>query len=166
MGLIATAAAAAALNCWAAAAHRYDLPVELLYAIGHVESRHNPRAISPPNRNGSHDIGVMQINSDWLPALARYGITRRDLIDKPCTNIQVGAWILSQEVQRFGYTWYAIGAYNAGPVTPKMSEKARRKKIETYRSYSGKVIAQWKVLAEKRRQRDTVLNEGSHRAAG
>ena len=30
-----------------------------------------------------------------------------------CYNVQVGAWILSQCVQRHGYTWAAVGCYNA-----------------------------------------------------
>lgn len=138
------------LNCWAAAAYRYQLPVDLLYAIGWVESSHNPRAISKPNKNGTVDIGLMQINESWLPVLAKYGVTRRDLIEKPCTNIQVGAWILATEVSRTGYTWYSIGAYNAGPITPKTGPKARARKIATYRVYAGKVIERWKALAAMR----------------
>ncbi len=30
-----------------------------------------------------------------------------------CYNVQVGAWILSRCVQRYGYTWTAVGCYNA-----------------------------------------------------
>ena len=147
-GIVATAAAGLALNCWAAAAHRYDLPVELLYAIGQVESGHKIAAVGT-NTNGSRDLGVMQINSNWLPMLNRYGITEQDLLTKPCTNIQVGAWILAQEVARTGYTWYSIGAYNAGPLTSAKSEKSRKKKIATYRVYAGKVLARWKQIRAK-----------------
>ena len=35
------------------------------------------------NRDGSHDIGLMQINSMHLPDLARQGITRQRLLDEP-----------------------------------------------------------------------------------
>ena len=41
----------------------------------------------------------MQINSTWLPVLARYGIHEHDLLH-PCTSLQVGAWILAGNVQR------------------------------------------------------------------
>ncbi len=71
----------------------------------------NPAAINT-NGDGSRDIGLMQINTGWLPVLGRYGISREDLWD-PCTNVRVGAWIMSKNIATYGYTWEAIGAYNA-----------------------------------------------------
>lgn len=145
MSFLAAAVLAGSMNCWAAASIRYDLPVDLLYAIGQVESSHKPHAIGV-NKNGTRDIGIMQINSSWLPVLKDFGIAEQQLLE-PCTNIQVGAWILSQEVQRFGYTWQAIGAYNAGPITSQTSERARIRKLAIYRIYSGKVLKRWRGLA-------------------
>jgi soluble lytic murein transglycosylase-like protein len=100
-----------ALACWDDAAQRYQVSSALLYAIARTESGLNPRAINR-NTNGSRDIGLMQINSAWLPALATHGIGERELFE-PCTNIQVGAWILAGNIRRLGYTWNAVGAYNA-----------------------------------------------------
>ena len=120
MGSITAAVAASAINCWAAAGVRYDLPVDLLFAIGQVESGHRVDARGN-NKDGSRDLGVMQINSRWLPLLAEYRISEQDLLTNPCTNIQVGAWILAQEVQRTGYSWESIGAYNAGPLAADAS---------------------------------------------
>lgn len=97
--------------CWQEAANRYKVPAQLLYAIARTESNLNPTAVNR-NKNGSWDIGIMQINSTWLPTLKRYGIGQRQLFD-PCTNIKIGAWILSQNFARLGYNWKAIGAYNA-----------------------------------------------------
>lgn len=55
----------------------------------------------------------MQINSAWLPTLARrFGIQREDLF-RSCVNLDVGAWVLYENFRTFGYTWRAIGAYNA-----------------------------------------------------
>ena len=97
--------------CWDDAAQRYQVSSALLYAIARTESGLNPLAIGR-NGNGSRDIGLMQINSAWLPTLASHGITERELFE-PCTNIEVGAWILAGNVSRLGYTWDAVGAYNA-----------------------------------------------------
>ena len=112
-GLVALAllAAGPAHACWEAAAARYGVSSELLVAIARTESNLDPAAIGR-NRNGSRDLGLMQINSAWLPTLATHGIGEQDLFE-PCTNIQVGAWILAGNVQRLGYTWDAIGAYHA-----------------------------------------------------
>jgi soluble lytic murein transglycosylase-like protein len=90
---------------------RYQVSSALLYAIARTESGLDPKAVGR-NSNGSRDIGLMQINSAWLPALASHGIGERDLFE-PCTNIHVGAWILAGKVSRHGYTWEAVGAYNA-----------------------------------------------------
>ena len=97
--------------CFEAAAARYRLPVSLLSAISRVESAGNADALHH-NRNGSVDIGHMQINSAWLPTLARYGIDQKQLAEA-CTNTHVAAWILAQNIARLGYNWEAIGAYNA-----------------------------------------------------
>ena len=108
---LAAAAACPALACWEDAASRYRVNAHLLYAIARTESGVDPAAIGR-NRNGSRDIGLMQINSTWLETLARHGINEADLFD-PCTNIHVGAWILAHNFHRHGYTWEAVGAYNA-----------------------------------------------------
>ena len=100
-----------AYACWDDAAARYQVNSTLLRAIARTESDLNPKAINR-NRNGSRDIGLMQINSSWLPVLTSHGIAERDLFD-PCTNIYVGAWILAQNFQRLGSSWDAVGAYNA-----------------------------------------------------
>jgi len=112
--------------CWEEAAARYQVNSTLLYAIARTESGLNPTAIGS-NTNGTRDIGLMQINSAWLPTLSRYGITERDLFE-PCTSIHVGAWILAGNIQRLGYTWDAVGAYNTP--NPKLArtyiDKVRR----------------------------------------
>lgn len=104
----------AAVACWDKAAARYGVSPQLLYAVARVESNLNPSAVNSSHRarTGSYDIGLMQINSRHLPALARFGISEADLYD-PCTSIMVGAWLLADLFSRHGVTWDAVGAYNA-----------------------------------------------------
>ncbi len=110
--------------CLIDTANRYRISPLLLDAIIATESDHNPLVINV-NTSGSEDIGLMQINlAIWLPIIAKQGYDRNSLFD-PCTNIAVGGWVLAQEVQRFGYTWDAVGAYNAGPSPERELRRSR-----------------------------------------
>jgi soluble lytic murein transglycosylase-like protein len=111
IALLVLAIAPPAMACWNEAAQRYGVNPQLLYAIAKTESGLNSRALNR-NPDGSYDIGLMQINSRWIPTLRRYGISEARLFD-PCTSIHVGAWILAQNMRRLGNTWNAVGAYNA-----------------------------------------------------
>ncbi|EML1601781.1 TPA: lytic transglycosylase domain-containing protein [Burkholderia cepacia ATCC 25416] len=133
--LIVTARA----DCIDAAAAYQHLNPHLVRAIASVESGFNPSARNV-NRNGSEDIGLMQINSSWLPTLARYGIDRTALLDA-CTNAYVGAWILSQNISRLGLTWNAVGAYNAAS-PHKRVQYARRVYRELFRITPGVTATQ------------------------
>lgn len=101
--------------CWDKAAAYHNVDPWLLMSIAKVESSFNPNAYNG-NKNGSYDLGMMQINSIWFPRLRKMGISQEMLKDA-CTSTYVGAWILSHNIKRYGYTWRAIGAYNsANPV--------------------------------------------------
>lgn len=112
-------------NCWVGAGMRYQVDPWLLYSIAEQESSLNPLAVNH-NHNKSRDVGLMQINSLWFPELEKYGLSERHLFD-PCTNIYIGAWILSKSIQVFGNNWRAVGAYNAGTSKNEQREKLRQK---------------------------------------
>lgn len=99
-------------ECFKAAGARFSLHPSLLKAIALTESSLNPQAQSKPNANGTVDIGLMQINSSWLPKIGQYGIKKEHLFD-PCLNIHVGAWILAHNVSSHGATWRSVGYYNS-----------------------------------------------------
>lgn len=115
--------ALASPSSWETVGHRYGISPHLLYAIASVESRLDPNVVRR-NQNGTYDIGLMQINSSWLPKLKRMGISMRDLFD-PHVNLNVGAWILSENIKEYGATWKAVGAYNATSVK-KQARYAKR----------------------------------------
>jgi soluble lytic murein transglycosylase-like protein len=99
-------------SCIQSAANFRGQNPKWLMAIAVQESGLNPNAVNRANKNGSVDHGLFQINSAWLPTLARHGITEQQLYD-PCIAAYVAAWILAQEIDRHGPTWRAIGAYNS-----------------------------------------------------
>lgn len=105
------AASFSVYGCWNEVAVKHGVNPYILGAIAKQESNFNANAVRK-NTNGTRDIGVMQINSLWLPTLAKYGITEKMLFD-PCVNIEVGAWILRQRQERYGNTWEAVGAYHS-----------------------------------------------------
>ncbi len=108
---ISSAASATISTCVDFASQRYGVPSQLLHAIAQQESGGRSHVVHT-NPNGSRDIGLMQINSSWLPTLHRHGIREVDLYD-PCVSVLVGAWILSHNFARHGYTLQGLGAYNA-----------------------------------------------------
>ncbi|SEK64410.1 Transglycosylase SLT domain-containing protein [Roseateles sp. YR242] len=126
-----------ALACWEQAAQKYNVSPQLLYAIAKTESGLQPKAINRANGDGSYDIGLMQINSSWLPKLARFGIQEKDLYE-PCVSIEVGAWILADNIRTRGMTWAAIAAYNT-PNPVRGLEYARR----VYANLPPELRGQW-----------------------
>lgn len=101
--------------CFDDAAAIYGVQASLLRAIAQQESSLKPRAIHY-NSNGTYDFGVMGINSGWYKKL---GKALWDQLADPCTNINVGAWILADCVKSHGYTWEAVGCYNAKSLDKK-----------------------------------------------
>lgn len=110
--------------CIEGAARFYHLPVALFSAVlrtegGTVGQIHR-------NANGSYDMGPAQINSTWLPTLARAGISRSMVLNNGCLNVSLGAWILGQAMAGAdphdpAQYWQHVGDYNSH--TPKLNEK-------------------------------------------
>lgn len=92
-------------NYFEAAAAAFDLPVNLLKAVGKAESGYRANAVSSCGAQG-----IMQL----MPSTARsMGVT--DAFD-PAQNIMGGAKCLRQLLDQFnGNVSYALAAYNAGP---------------------------------------------------
>jgi soluble lytic murein transglycosylase-like protein len=105
------ASKAARADCFDSAASYHGVNPLILRAIAAVESHGNPQAIHR-NRNGTTDIGELQINSTHLRELAAFGIRAQDLLNE-CVNVYVAAWHLKKQVNAYGNTWDAVGAYHS-----------------------------------------------------
>ncbi|WP_413728925.1 type III secretion system invasion protein IagB [Sodalis sp. RH22] len=112
LGLLLSATAVSA-DCWSQAERHFSIESRLLQAIALTESNMNPRATGK-NANGTRDIGLMQINSLHLPRLRTLGIDEQRLYEDSCVSVMVGASVLADMMKRYGYSWEAVGAYNAG----------------------------------------------------
>lgn len=91
------------------AARRFGIPEAWIWAVMHVESRGNSRAVS---RAGA--MGLMQIMpATWGTLRARYGLGPDpfDVRD----NIMAGAAYLREMHDRYGNASAMLAAYNAGP---------------------------------------------------
>ena len=120
--LMLTCLPAKSATCFEHASQRYGVPANLLKAIALQESSGRAHAFNR-NPNGTFDMGMMQINSAWLPTLARHGIQPQHLWD-PCVSTLVGAWILANNFARLGYNTQGLGAYNAA--SPHKRERYAR----------------------------------------
>lgn len=93
----------------------FGIESSLLKRIAMIESSLNPSAINQ-NKNGTVDIGLMQINSMHLKRLSKVGVTHQSLLD-PEVNVYVAALLLSSHIRKRGYNLEAIGCYHsANPV--------------------------------------------------
>ncbi len=97
-------------------ARHYGVPVQLVYGVLATEGGRVGHEMT--NRNGSVDIGPMQVNSSWLPKLSGFGITRGQLRDNGCVNVAIGTWILAGYMQGASVAdprdyWQHVGYYNS-----------------------------------------------------
>ena len=71
------------------------------------------------NTNGTVDIGPMQVNQLWVPKLVNHWradpeSTYIALRDNFCANVEAGAWILRQGLDRaHGDFWGGVGYYHS-----------------------------------------------------
>ena len=118
------------LACINQAAVQYHIHAAMIISVIKTENGRNGQAVK--NKNGTYDLGVMQINSSWLPKLQNKGITSEQVKTDPCVNVSVGAWILAQGIAN-GEGWKGIGNYHS--YTEKHNAGYREKVRKTYSEY-------------------------------
>ncbi|MCE1241666.1 MAG: lytic transglycosylase domain-containing protein [Oryzomicrobium sp.] len=119
---------------------RHRIPSSLIRAILAVEGGAVGQTVH--NRNGSVDIGPMQINSIWLPEIERRGGSLSLIRDHFCANIQFGTWLLARELGRLDITqvdrqafWRAVGNYHSR--TPELNSRYAERVWNAWRRQGG-----------------------------
>lgn len=126
-----------ATDCFDLAGRDYKTDPDLLRAISWKESRYRVNAIgiNPVTGYGS---GLMQVDSQHFNELARYGIKPEHLTTDPCLNIYTGAYYLAIAFKKWGVSWEAVGAYNAGfRKTERQNQRRLAYASDVYRIYTG-----------------------------
>jgi hypothetical protein len=103
-------------TCVRQASNYYRVNTEIYRAIILTEGTQIGQQIK--NTNGSIDLSVAGINSINLPELRQYNIDKKVLLENPCVNLMVGAWLLARHLSAVDTSdpkqlWRAIGSYNS-----------------------------------------------------
>lgn len=127
----------AVADCYDLAGRDYKIEPDLLRAISFRESSWRDNALNYVSPD-SYAIGRMQIHSQNFNHLSQFGITPEHLKNDVCMNIYTGAYYLAIAFKRWGYSWRAVGAYNAGFKDDPTQEAKRMKYAEEVRQiYDG-----------------------------
>lgn len=130
------------IECINQAAVTYYVPAQVIISVLAVEGGNVGTA--SPNKNGTYDFGPMQINSTWLPQIAPYGYTQKQLQYDPCVNVMVGAWILSNRISETvaaskGDYWTGVAGYHSR--TPYYNQRYQTKVLNNYQILT-KILSQ------------------------
>lgn len=105
------------LDCFYDLADYYEVPRVILLAVYKAEGGRVGQKVGP-NKNGTFDLGPMQINTWWWDdhdfSLDKLGISQESVQNDFCQNITVGAYILSVNYNAYGNWADALTAYNLG----------------------------------------------------
>jgi len=122
--------------CIFTAAQTYAVPPSVILGVLHVEG--GRVGMASKNTNNTHDLGPMQINTIWIPELARHwGVSRetahRLVRDDACVNIGVGTWILRKKINQTGSLYQGIAYYHSA--TPHLGTRYRAKVMDAMQRY-------------------------------
>jgi hypothetical protein len=112
------------ITCSIAAAIKYAVPANLVLAVAEIEGGKPGQWVL--NRNGSFDVGALQLNTSYLRDLARYGITPEDVAAAGCYAYELATWRLARHLARdHGDLWQRAANYHSR--TAALNAKYRRK---------------------------------------
>ena len=114
-------------KCIEKSSKKYNIPIIMLEMIVNKLEK-GKKGMKNINKNGSYDMGIMQINSIHLPQLKKFNIDETELINNNCVNIDVGAWILAKEIRKNNS--YALGLASYHSYTQKHQLKYLMKSLK------------------------------------
>lgn len=102
--------------CVARASRHYRIPVPVTLALMKTEGGKPGSFVR--NRNGTYDMGVMQVNTLWIQEYAkRFGITRQAFVMRAvldgCFSVFLGLDILRAQIDREGSIDRGVAAYHS-----------------------------------------------------
>ena len=107
------------VECVHQAASVHRVPEALILAV--LKTEGGRPGLARRNRDGSHDLGPMQVNTRWVH---REGLNARDLRDHGCYNLHVGAAILARELRAAPDLATGVGNYHSR--TPRHHRRYQR----------------------------------------
>lgn len=134
--------------------HQYAVPKALILAIHHLEG--GQLGLIAENKNGSFDLGPMQINSATLADLTQYGVNADLLLNSYCGSFHVAGWKLARSYQLFKSWPLAIAAYNCGDGAVAKALQRAQQPVEleylsipnsTKQHYLPRVLEAWRAYA-------------------
>lgn len=100
------------VTCSIQAAHKYEIPVNVLLAISDQEGGKAGQWVE--NKNGTFDIGTMQFNTTYLKDLEKYGITADSVAVEGCYPYDLAAWRISNHIKNDnGDFWQRVANYHS-----------------------------------------------------
>ena len=117
--------------CLMLASQTYSVPPAVLVGIYKAEGGKAGQEVH--NSNGSSDLGPMQINTVWVPELAKKwgvkeNVAKKWLRDDACTNVNVAAWILKGHLEETKSLSQAIAHYHSR--TPRYGSRYKNRVID------------------------------------
>jgi hypothetical protein len=98
--------------CSISAAIKYEIPANIMLAVAEKEAGKPGQWVR--NTNGTHDVGAMQFNTQYLSDLSRYGITANDVAAAGCYAFDLAAWRLRMHIRNDkGDLWTKAANYHS-----------------------------------------------------
>ncbi len=99
--------------CSIAASIHYDVPANIVLAVAEKEAGRAGQWVR--NTNGTHDVGAMQFNTDYIKTLtARYGIKAEHVAASGCYPYDLAAWRLHGHLTKdAGDIWTRAANYHS-----------------------------------------------------